>query len=166
MSTLQGANSSYLYQAAVLGHQNQRGIADWSFQAQACRKPAVSVAVIDRPDLRYQQTNHLDTELGDLRRAYVISDEEAMRPFLVRQRAIRATLRDAVPKLHTSFGQDCIFSLELSVEEEGLLTLYAVAIWNDDVRSAADAFDNFLESWWLHRMNAATSDLAFAYKLV
>jgi hypothetical protein len=40
------------------------------------------------------------------------------------------------------------------------------AIWQEEVCRASEALDSFLENWWLQRMNAATSDLAFIYKLV
>jgi hypothetical protein len=75
-------------------------------------------------------------------------------------------LKDAVPQLKATFGVDKIFNLEVSKDEDGAETLYAVAIWQGDVCQASEALDNFLENWWLQRMNAATSDLAFVYKLV
>lgn len=86
--------------------------------------------------------------------------------FLIARSAVRALLRDAVPELRATFGAANIINLEVSRDEDGFETMYAVAIWQAEGRRAAEALNNFLENWWLQRMNAATSDLAFVYKLI
>jgi hypothetical protein len=108
----------------------------------------------------------LDDQISSLRRDYGFADSAVVTDFLVSHRTIRTVLKDAVPQLKATFGVDKIFNLEVSKDEDGAETLYAVAIWQGDVCQASEALDNFLENWWLQRMNAATSDLAFVYKLV
>lgn len=108
----------------------------------------------------------LDDQISNLRRQYGFPDGQIVVDFLVAHPAVRGVLSDAVPQLRTTFGQANIFNLEISKDEDGSETLYAVAIWQAHVGGAAEALNNFLENWWLQRMNAATSDLAFVYKLV
>jgi hypothetical protein len=143
-----GANATYFEQkfVAPLPALQARGINNWEYTNQA--------RVV------------LDDQISNLRRQYVFPDEQVVKDFLVAHRAVRALLSDAVPQLRATFGHANIFNLEISKDEDGSETLYAVAIWQADVRGAAEALDNFLENWWLQRMSAATSDLAFVYKLV
>lgn len=108
----------------------------------------------------------LDDQISNLRRQYGFPDEQIVVDFLVAHPAVRTLLSDAVPQLRATFGYANIFNLEISKDEDGSEVLYAVAIWEADVCGAAEALNNFLENWWLQRMNAATSDLAFVYKLI
>jgi len=160
MTGLQGANSVYLYQEQVGRPHSGQGMTVWPLNNAVVRKPAASATPIDR-----RQTVHLDCELDELRRGYVFSVESSIRPFLVKNRAIRATLRDALSQLQASFGHDRVFSLELSTEEEGSPTLYAVTIWPDSVQSAVRALRQFEESWWLDHMTQSTTNLAFVYEI-
>ncbi len=122
------------------------------------------IAVI--PSFSNEARAALDDQISSLRRDYGFADSVVVTEFLFSHRAIRTVLENAVPQLRATFGEDKIFNLEVSKDEDGCETMYAVAIWREDVGSAAQALHNFLEDWWLHRMNAATSDLAFIYKLV
>jgi hypothetical protein len=107
----------------------------------------------------------VSAEIEDLKKLYRFADD-SVASFLFDHSAIRNVLRQAIEPLRASFGANSLFVLELSTDEDGSATLYSVVIWTAEVRSASDALNNFLETWWLHRMNIATSDLAFAYQIV
>ena len=107
----------------------------------------------------------LATEIASLQTLYLFADSE-VNNFLRQSGTLRATLRQAIDPLRTSFGADKLFNLEISRDEDGFETIYAVAIWQADAPAASAALHHFLETWWLQHMSAANSDLAFAYKLV
>ena len=79
---------------------------------------------------------------------------------------MRNALRQATPYLRDCFGEETIYNLELSIDEDDGCTLFALAVWKADARSGSRALSHFLESWWLDQMDDSTADLAFAYKLV
>jgi hypothetical protein len=165
-----GANSTYFNQSYIpaVAHQEQ-GLTNWNYQSDAVRKPVRSegnfqyIPVI--PSFSNEGRAALDDQISSLKRNYGFPDGEVVTDFLVSHPAIRTVLQDAVPQLRKTFGER-IFNLEVSKDEDGCETLYAVAIWQEEVWRASEALHNFLENWWLHRMTAATSDLAFTYKLV
>jgi hypothetical protein len=167
-----GANSTYFDQQSYIpavAHQEQ-GLTNWN-QSHTVRKPLRSegrnfqyITVIR--SFSKEARAALDDQISTLKRDYGFPDGEVVTDFLVSHRAIRTVLQDAVPQLRETFGADRIFNLEVSKDEDGCATMYAVAIWQEDVRRASEALHNFLENWWLRRMNASTSDLAFIYKLV
>jgi hypothetical protein len=171
MSAL-GANATYFdqhYFPAPAGQE--QGLTNWNYQSDVLRKPVMSegrnlqyIAVI--PAFSNEARTALDDQISSLKRDYGFADGEGVTDFLVSHRTIRTALKDAVPQLRATFGVDKIFNLEVSRDEEGSETIYAVAIWREDVWLASEALHNFLENWWLQRMNAATSDLAFIYRLV
>jgi hypothetical protein len=107
----------------------------------------------------------VSNEIHDLKKLYVFVDN-TIDQFLEDHRALRTILRQAIDPLKATFGADIVFNLEVSRDEDGSETIYAVAIWQSDALRASEALRAFLENWWLQRMNAATSDLAFVYKLV
>ena len=168
-----GANAPCLEQrlSVTAPARQEEGLNNWNYQSGAIRKPAQSEGR-NRYDIAAANTNSnwaraaLDDQISALMRDYGFPAKEVVTDFLVTHRGVRAVLRDAVPQLRATFGANNIFNLEVSRDEDGSETMYAVAIWQADVRRASEALNNFLENWWLQRMNAATSDLAFVYKLV
>jgi hypothetical protein len=120
-----------------------------------------------RPQAQLLQSDLIDTEQFHAaleRSRSAVSNE--IHQFLEDHRALRTILRQAIDPLKATFGADIVFNLEVSRDEDGSETIYAVAIWQSDALRASEALRAFLENWWLQRMNAATSDLAFVYKLV
>ncbi len=169
----QGANSTYFdQQSCVPGAARQgHGLTNWDYESPVVRKPVSS----EGRNLQYftvisSYSNEarvaLDDQIANLKRDYGFADNAAVTDFLVSHRTIRTVLQDAVPQLRATFGPDKIFNLEVSKDEDGSETMYVVTVWQGDVCRASEALRNFLENWWLHRMNAATSDLAFIYQLV
>lgn len=168
-----GANATYfdrqLCAPPVVSQES--GLTDWNYQSDAIRKAVMSegcnlqyIRLI--PSFSVEARAALDDQISSLRRDYGFVDAAVVTNFLFSHRAIRTVLENAVPQLRATFGEDKIFNLEVSKDEDGCETMYAVAIWKEDVWSASEALHNFMENWWLHHMNAATSDLAFIYKLV
>lgn len=168
-----GANATYFEQRLSVPAPacQEEGLNNWNYQFEAIRKPAQSegrnwyeIAVANTYSNRARAA--LDDQISALMRDYGFPAKAVVTDFLVTHRAVRTVLKDAVPQLRAAFGADNIFNLEVSKDEDGSETMFAVAIWQADVRRASEALNNFLENWWLQRMNAATSDLAFVYKLV
>ena len=176
MSLTLGANANYygdqnVYTIPLQPHHQQRGLTDWTQARPASPRNLGhahgTVSFIDDIPLLYQQAQHtLEREIDELRRSYTFGADNEIATFLADHRAIRIVLREAVIHLKATFGEGKIFDLQLSIDEDQSRILYAVAIWPADARTASEAFDRFVENWWLDRMTAATSDLAFAYKLV
>ena len=175
MSLELGANANHYSRAPfpVPPHAHQQGgLTDWS-QIEGVpgvpRKPVQaegSVVSLVQNDIFYQQAKQaLERDFGELKKQYTFFSENQVRTFLVNHRGIQTALREASPHLLSAFGTNTIFNLQVSIDEDNSRTLYAVAIWQADAQSAAEAFERFVENWWLSRMNATTIDLAFAYKL-
>ena len=162
-----GLNERYFRQDAPPQLQPAGGRTSWS-QDIPRKSPQRQGALIDTAMIQVvfeQNREVVSNEIDDLKRMYLFADT-AIEHFLQDHRAIRTVLRQAIDPLKHTFGPDKLFKLEVSTDDDGSSTLYAIAIWQADARGASGALHNFLESWWLHRMNAATSDLAFAYKLI
>ena len=174
MTTALGANATYFNQGfsgCPLGRSNEHGLTNWSDQSAAVRKPAQSQERnsynLTVPHTYYDEARDaLNDQIAHFKREYGFSDAEVVTDFLFRHRTIRTVLRDAIPQLRATFGTDTIFNLEVSKDDEGSETIYAIAVWPADMQSASEALHDFFENWWLQRMNPSTSDLAFAYKLV
>jgi hypothetical protein len=171
--TALGANTTYFDQHFYFppSARQDQGLTNWNYQSAAIRKPMKSegrnfeyIAVI--PSFSNEARTALDDQISSLRRDYGFADNAVVTDFLFGHRSIRTALKDALPQLRATFGVDKIFNLEVSKDEDGSETMYAVAVWHEDVWRASEALHSFLENWWLQRMNAATSDLAFVYKLV
>jgi hypothetical protein len=107
----------------------------------------------------------LDQDISDLKRSFGFPANESVAIFLAHHRSIPPILLAAVPRLKEYFGQDNIFNLEVSMDDDHSQTLYAVAIWHGTVQTAAQALDAFAENWWLDRMASTTADLVFTYQL-
>ncbi len=92
--------------------------------------------------------------------------DAAVLDFLADRRSLPHLLIEAFDKLQDAFGAGTTINLEVSTDEDGQQTLYAVTLWKNSARQAAIAFDSFVENWWIHRMSAASSDIAFVYRLI
>jgi hypothetical protein len=86
--------------------------------------------------------------------------------FMASHRSLPHLLTEAFERLKDAFRQNIVVNLEVSTDEEGYQNLYAIVLWQDDAHQAATAFDSFVENWWIHRMNASNSDVAFVYQLL
>jgi len=172
MSAL-GANATYFDQHSHVSATSLQGqgLTNWNYQSDPVRKPVRSEGsnlqyITLTPSYSNEARGALDDQISNLRCDYGFPDGAVVVDFLVSHPTIRTVLQDAIPQLRAIFGVDKIFNLEVSEDQDGVETMYAVTIWQEDVRRASEALQHFLESWWLRRMNAATSDLAFTYKLV
>ena len=175
MNYLLGANSTYYLPSPtvfVLSPDSWRtGITNWGDYTQSIPKSptgaeSVSGSLVQAQLVYRHAQSVLDNEIGELKKHYTFYAETLITEFLIGHRGIRYLLRDALPKLKEFFGEDRIFALEISIDEDDSRTLYALAIWQEDARSASGAFGQFVDHWWLDKMSPATADLAFAYKLV
>jgi hypothetical protein len=111
-----------------------------------------------------QSRDQIAKDIDELKASYVFADDSVSQ-FLAEHRSLTAVLRSAIQPLKASFGADGVFELEVTVEEDGSKMLYGVALWPGSVRAAAQALDNFSESWWLDHMTLSTTDLAFIYRI-
>jgi hypothetical protein len=154
----QGLNDSYLAAVSV-ADQNM------TIPRKAPQREGISIEIATVHAAFEQGRATLATEIASLQTLYLFADSE-VNNFLRQSGTLRATLRQAIDPLRTSFGADKLFNLEISRDEDGFETMYVVAIWQADAPAATGALHHFLETWWLQRMSAGNSDLAFAYKLV
>jgi hypothetical protein len=102
---------------------------------------------------------------SQLKAVYVFPPGSMIDAFLADHISLLSILRDAVGPLKSAFGDDNIFTLELSIDEDDSMMLYGIVVWRESVQSAARALDHFEEDWWLDRMTSDTADLAFTYRL-
>ena len=107
--------------------------------------------------------NHVarDRDLAILRKSYGLPANDSVLTLLSNHQAISSVLISAVPHLKKYFGSDSIVNLEVSTDDDGSQTLYAVVVWHNTVPAAAQALENFSENWWLDHMTAGAADLAF-----
>ena len=109
---------------------------------------------------------HHEVLIQDLRKHYVLPGDSSVRDFLVAHRTIPQILLSAVSQLKTCFGANTVFTLRAPLDESGVRTLYAVAIWSgklSDVRAALAKFD---DQWWIANSPQAEGYLVFTYELV
>ena len=111
-----------------------------------------------------RSTYHLEEDQEALRKAFIFHDAARVWKFLIRHRAVRQKLIDAVPELEKAFELRGLFKLELSQGDDDPM-IYAVAVWNGSIQSAVDMLRKFEEDWWLDNMSAATTNLAFVYEI-
>lgn len=107
----------------------------------------------------------LEQDIDKLKTLYGFRATETVALFLMNRPTILSLLIAAVPHLKEHFGDENIFNLEVSVEDDDSQTIYAVVVWHSTVQAAAQALEAFLESWWLDRMTYNTADIAFTYEL-
>jgi len=104
--------------------------------------------------------------MKELQNRYGMASDGLVAAFLANHRSLPQLLTEAFDRLKEAFGTSIVVNLEVSMDEDGHQTLYAITLWKEDARQAASAFNSFVENWWIHRMSAATSDIAFVYQLV
>jgi hypothetical protein len=148
--------------------EKPQGLTNWvqlPLPRKATQPEGTIIFEITQAQAMFQQgMDHITQDIEQLKAAYVFADRSIER-FLTDHRALPAILRAAIEPLKTSFGADKVFRLELSIEEDDSKMLYGVALWRDTARAAAQALDNFAESWWLDHMTTSTTALAFTYEL-
>jgi hypothetical protein len=102
----------------------------------------------------------------ELQHRFGMASDAKVLDFLANHRSLPHLLTEAFDRLQDAFGAGTTVNLEVSTDEDGYQTLYAVTLWKNAAPQAAIAFDSFVENWWIHRMSAATSDIAFVYRLI
>jgi len=164
MSAAQGANAIYLVPPPPPLTETNSGVTTW---VQVVPKKPVrpTQSIFGTGIAANGRTTYIDVRMAELQKIYIFPDVEAIRRFLVLRHTVLSTLMDAIPELRSSFGQENIFRLELSRDDEHSQTLYAVAIWPGPIHAAVQALRRFEEDWWLDRMTSSTADLAFVYEI-
>lgn len=104
--------------------------------------------------------------MKELKNRYGMPSYALVAAFLANHRSLSHLLTEAFDRLQEAFGTKVVVNLEVSMDEDGYQTLYASTLWKEDAHQAAVAFNSFVEDWWIHRMGAATSDIAFVYQLI
>jgi hypothetical protein len=136
--------------------------------AQLPRKPPqregfVSAFLAQIQGVWEESREQLMAEMKQLRTEYVFRNDGAICRFLSSHRAAGTALSRAIPELRRSFGQDAVFNLEATSEEDGSTTLYAIVVWRGPVRGAESALEDFDERWWLSQ--APLAGVTFTYEL-
>jgi hypothetical protein len=144
------------------------GLTNWERAEIPRRAPrgegALIFQIAEARALYERSRDRIRHDIEELKEFYVFADD-AVDQFLIDHPALPGVLREAIQALKSSFGSDRVFRLEVSIDEDDSKMLYGVALWGDAVRAAAQALDNFAESWWLNHMTPNTTDLAFIYKI-
>jgi len=169
----QGMNTSFLLQKDyILGFPERtlQGMAIWDPQAGVIRNArhagGVLVFELSTALAVFQHSQEVvEQDINQLKTLYGFRASEAVALFLMNRPTIASLLIAAVPHLKENFGDDNIFNLEVSSEDDDSQTIYAVVVWHSTVQTAAQALEAFLETWWLDRMSSNTADIAFTYEL-
>lgn len=111
------------------------------------------------------ETQH-EAALAELRKQYVLPGDSSVLDYLREHRAIPQLLILATPQLKSHFGTAAVFTLRAPIDESGVRTLYAVAMWPGNVRDAKNALDRFDDAWWIANSRQASGNLYFTYELV
>jgi hypothetical protein len=104
--------------------------------------------------------------LKEVRQHYVLPADSSVLYFLTAHRNIPQILLGAVSHLKACFGLNAVFNLRAPIDDSGIRTLYAVAMWPgklNDVRTALEKFD---DQWWIANSPQAAGYLVFTYELV
>jgi hypothetical protein len=107
-----------------------------------------------------------EAALAELRKQYVLPADSSVVEFLRQHRALPQLLILAAPQLRVHFSADAVFTLRAPMDESGVRTLYAVAMWPGKARDAKGALDNFDDAWWIANSRQASGNLYFTYELV
>jgi len=116
----------------------------------------------DMSDARASQ----EAIMKELRARFGMASDALVVTFLASHRSIPHLLTEAFDRLRVAFGAGVAVNLEVMTDEDGNQTLYVTTLWANSAQQAATAFHSFVETWWIHRMNAANSDVAFVYQLI
>jgi hypothetical protein len=101
-----------------------------------------------------------------LQKDYVFEDRSRVTSFLEGRPSLPQILLEAVAHLKDSFGTDATFQLQLPLEEDLPVAIYAVALWNDSLLEARAALQHFDDSWWTESSKRASGRIVFDYQLV
>src|SRR5258706_14651599 len=138
------------------------------FQAAArWPEPRQSASIFDGLEKQMAEFSAQHEALSsELRRQYVMPADSSVTAFLTEHLALAPILLEAVPQLKACFGAQAIFILRAPIDDSGLQTLYAVAIWPGNVGDVREALEKFDETWWIQHSREASGYLTFTYELV
>lgn len=152
-------NTSYSFQRAYYPAQPQPPISLF-----ATHQGANFFAGLEQEVAGYRASQ--EAIMKELQNRFGMASDGLVAAFLANYRSLPQLLTEAFDRLKEAFGTSIVVNLEVSMDEDGHQTLYAITLWKEDARQAATAFNSFVENWWIHRMSAATSDVAFVYQLI
>lgn len=107
-----------------------------------------------------------EATITELRRHFGFPLDSSVLTFLTVHRNLPQLLLEAAIHLNTYFGPETVFNLRAPIDDSGVRTLYAVAMWPGNVRYVRDALARFDQAWWLGHSRQAASYLNFTYELV
>jgi hypothetical protein len=141
---------------------------DYIWAAQTDRRPprredAVSEFLSHAYILWEAGSRRLAADMGEIKTAYILRNEDAISHFFSSHRTAAAVLSGALPELKKSFGDDVVFNLEALSEDDGSTSLYAIVVWRGPAECAETALEDFDERWWLNQ--TPHPGLTFTYEL-
>jgi hypothetical protein len=155
-AALQGLNDLYLQQGTQVPIQE--------LPRKTPGRQSSNIFEINQALALFEQIHErMHRDIEELRMRYVFADETVSQ-FLYQHRAFPSVLSDALRPLRHFFGDDKIFRLEVSTDEDELRTFYVVVRWTGSAEDAAAAIDRFDDQWWLEHMTPAVSNLSFTYE--
>jgi hypothetical protein len=101
-----------------------------------------------------------------LQKEYVFEDRSRVTSFLEDRPSLPQVLLEAVTHLKDSFGTNATFQLQLPLEEDLPVAIYAVALWKESLQEARTALQHFDDSWWRESSKRASGRIVFDYQLV
>jgi hypothetical protein len=101
-----------------------------------------------------------------LQKEYVFEDRSRVTSFLEDRPSLPQVLLEAVAHLKDSFGTHVTFQLQLPLEEDLPVAIYAVALWKESLQQARTALQHFDDSWWNESSKRASGRIVFDYQLV
>ena len=112
--------------------------------------------------IRFENQSLLDRLLS----VYVFEDSAKVRSFLEDHPSTSSLLLEAIPFLRASFGVEAILQLQIPIDEDPPLTIYAVALWDGTLEDARRALDKFDAIWWTANCHRASGRIVIDYQLV
>jgi len=101
-----------------------------------------------------------------LQKEYIFEDRSKVTSFLEDRPSLPQVLLEAVTHLKESFGTHAIFQLQLPLEEDLPVAIYAVALWKESLQEARTALQHFDDSWWRESSKRASGRIVFDYQLI
>ena len=153
------SNPSPLIPAKAWPHQN--------LHVRPRPEARMSAVILDE-NLQTQMAEFAKREalFKEILQHYVLPSDSSVTDFLMAHRTIPQILLGAVPQLKGSFGGNAIFHLRAPIDDSGVRTLYAVAIWPGKLSDVRAALANFDDQWWIANSPQAAGHLVFTYELV
>jgi hypothetical protein len=104
--------------------------------------------------------------LDRLQQGYIFGERSKIVSFLEDRPSLPQILLEALPHLAESFGPSTTLQLQLPVEEDVPVAIYAVALWRGTLEDARTALQHFDDSWWSNSSKRASGRIVFDYQLV